>query len=75
MKIAAERVGMLRAEVGLNAANRQIHDRQAAGGGVRFLAVDADVANAAAVFDHKLFRLHEHAAGAAARVVDTSFIR
>jgi len=38
------------------------------------LAVDADVAKPAAVGFDECFRLHEHAAGAAARVVDAAFV-
>ncbi len=74
MQVAAEGVGLLRAEVGLDAANGEVHDGQAAGGGVAFLAVDGDVADASAVFQHEFLRLHEHAAGAAAGVVDAAFV-
>jgi len=53
---------MLGAEVCLDAADGEIHDGQAARGGVALLAVDADVAELAAVGFHELLRLHEHAA-------------
>ena len=65
MEVAAERVGVLGAKVGLNAAQGEVHHGEAAGGGVALLAVDADVAELAAVGFDEFFRLHEHAAGAA----------
>jgi hypothetical protein len=49
VEVAAEGVGVLGAEVGLDAAQGQVHDGQAPGGGVALLAVDADVAELAAV--------------------------
>jgi hypothetical protein len=66
VQVAAEGVGLLGAEVGFDAAQGEVHHGQAAGGGVALLAVDADVAQLAAVGFDELFRLHEHAAGAAA---------
>ena len=66
---------MLRPQVAVNAADRQVHLRQPPGGVVRLLAVDADVAHAAAVLGDELLRLHEHAAGAAARIVDPAPVR
>ena len=45
------------------------------GGVVRFLAVDADVADFAAVGFDELFRLDEDAAGTAARVIDPALVR
>ena len=74
MEVAAEGVGVLGAEVGLDAADGEVHDGQAAGGGVALLAVDADVAEPAAVGFDEFFRLHEHAAGAAAGIVDAAFV-
>ena len=74
MEVAAEGVGVLGAEVGLDAANGEIHHRQAAGGGVALLPVDADVAELAAVGFDEFFRLDKHAAGAAAGVVDAAFV-
>ena len=75
VQVAMEGVGVLLAEVALNAANGQIHLGQPPGGVVRFLAVDADVADFAAVGLDELFRLDEHAAGAAARVIDPALVR
>ena len=46
MQLAAEGVGMLGAEVGLDAAQGEVHDGEAAGVSVALLAVDADVAEA-----------------------------
>ena len=74
MQVAAEGVGLLGAEVGLDAAQGEVHHGQAAGGGVALLAVDADVAELAAVGFDEFFRLHEHAAGAAAGVVDAALV-
>jgi len=70
----AEGVGVFLADVRLDAADGEVHDGQAAGGGVALLAVDADVAEFAAVGLHEFFRLHEHAAGAAGGVVDAAFV-
>ena len=49
MEVAPEGVGVLGAEVGLDAAQGEVHHREAAGGGVALLAVDADVAELPAV--------------------------
>ena len=61
MEVAAEGVGVLGAEVGLNAAQGEVHAGEASRGGVALLAVDADVAELAAVGFDEFFRLHEHA--------------
>ena len=74
MEVAAEGVGVLGAEVGLDAAQGEVHHGEAAGGGVALLAVDADVAELAAVGFDEFLRLHEHAAGAAAGIVDAAFV-
>ena len=74
MEVAAEGVGVLGAEVGLDAAQGEVHDGETAGGGVALLAVDADVAELAAVGFDEFFRLHEHAAGTAAGIVNAAFV-
>src|SRR5436190_15875806 len=74
MEIAPEGVGLLFAEIGFDAADGEVHHGEAARGGVALLAVNADVAEPAAVGFDEFFRLHEHAAGAAARVVDAAFV-
>ena len=74
MQIAAEGVGVFGAEVGFNAAQCKVHHREAARSGVALLAVDADVAELAAVGFNEFFRLHEHAARAAARVEDAALV-
>ena len=56
MQIRAEAVGVARAEIGVNAANGEIHPRQFPGGVVGFLPVNRDVAHASAVFFHEFFR-------------------
>ena len=67
-------VGVFLADVGLDAADGEIHDGEAAGGGVALLAVDGDVAELAAVGFDEFFRLHEHAAGAAGGVADAALV-
>src|SRR5947207_6031565 len=74
MEIAPEGVGLLFAEIGFDAADGEVHHGKAAGGGVALLTVDADVAELAAVGFDEFFRLHEHAAGTAARIVDAAFV-
>ena len=74
MEIAAEGVFLHLTEVGLDAAQGEVHHGEAAGGGVALLAVDGDVAELAAVAFDELFRLHEHAAGAAGGVVDAALV-
>ena len=63
------------AEVGVDAADGEVHLRQPPGGGDELLAVDRDVVALAAVGGDELGRLHEHAARAAARVVDAALVR
>ena len=65
---------MLGTEIGLDAANGEVHDREAPRGVVALLSVDADIANPAAVFEDKFFRLHEHAARTAAGIIDAAFV-
>lgn len=72
---AAEGVGVLGSEVGLDAPEGEVHDGEAAGGGVALLAVDADVAKLAAVGFHEFLALDEHAARSAGGVVDASPVR
>ena len=74
MEVAPEGVGVLGAEVGLDAAQGEVHHGEAAGGGVALLAVDADVAELAAVGFDEFLRLHEHAAGTAAGIVNAAFV-
>jgi hypothetical protein len=72
--VAGEGVGGLAAQVEVDAADGQVHRRQAPGGGVGFLPVDGHVAQLAAVGLDELFGLHEHAAGAAAGVVHLAVV-
>src|SRR5436190_7747653 len=74
MEIAPERVGLLFAEIGFDAADGKVHHGEAARGGVALLTVNADVAEPAAVGFDEFFRLHEHDAGTAARVVNAAFM-
>ena len=55
MQVAAEAVGVAWAEVGVNAANGEVHPRQFPGGEVGFLPVNGDVADASAVFLDEFF--------------------
>src|SRR5205807_6611035 len=75
MEIAPEGVGLLFTEIGFDAADGEVHHGEAAGGGVALLAVDADVAELAAVGFDEFFRLHEHATGTAAGIVNAAFVR
>ena len=74
MQIRPEAIGVARAEIGVNAANGEVHPRQFPGGVVGFLPVNRDVAHAPAVFFHEFFRLHEHAARTAARIEHAAFV-
>ena len=62
-------------DVGADAADGEVHVGQAPGGVVGLLAVDADVAEAAAVLLDELLAADEHAARAAAGVVDAALVR
>ena len=75
VEIAPEGVGLLGTEVGLNAANGQIHYGQASGGGIALLAVNGNVADAPAMGFHKFLRLHEHATGTTAGIVNAALVR
>ena len=55
IEITPEGVGVFGAEVGFDAAQGEIHDGEAAGGGVALLAVDADIAELAAVGSDEFF--------------------
>ena len=59
---------------GVDAADGEVHLGQPPSGLVAFLAVDGDVVDAALVFFDELFRLHEHAARAAAGIEHTAFV-
>ncbi|MDB6063988.1 MAG: hypothetical protein JWR26_196 [Pedosphaera sp.] len=74
MQIRAKTVGVALAEIGVDAANGEIHPRQFPGGEIGFLSVNRDVAHAAAVFFHEFLRLHEHAARTAARIEHAAFV-
>ncbi len=62
-------------DVGADAADGEVHVGQAPGRVVGLLAVDADVADAAAVLLDEALAGHEHAARTAAGVVDAAPIR
>lgn len=68
------RDGLL-AEVVRYAANGKVHLTQAPRIGVRLLADHRDRAVVAVVAFNEFVRLHKHAAGAAARVVDDPLVR
>jgi len=73
--VVGEGVAGLTAQVEVDAADGQVHRRQAPGGGVRFLPVDGHVADLAAMRFDEFFALHEHAARSAAGVVDLAMVR
>src|ERR1019366_7300868 len=60
-------------DVGVDAANGQVHLGEPPGGVVALLTVDGDVADTAAVRLDEAFGLDKHAAGAATGVIDPSF--
>ena len=74
VEVVVESISRRRPQVGVDAANGQIHLGQPPGGGVGLLTVDGDVANLPAVGFHELFGLHEHAARAAAGVVHAALV-
>jgi hypothetical protein len=74
MKVAPECVGLFGSEIGLNAPQREVHDREAARGCVTLLAVDADIADFAAVRLDEFLRLNEHPSRPAAWIVDAAFV-
>ncbi len=74
VQVAVEAVGVLGAEVGFDAANGEVHRGEPPGRRVGLLAVDADVADAAAVGLDEFLALDEHAAGAATRVEDAALV-
>ena len=67
VQVVVEGVGVARSEVGLDAADGEVHLRQAPGGGVGLLAVDADVADPPAVGLDEPLALDEHAAASRSR--------
>src|SRR5450830_665134 len=73
--VGVEGVGVVRPQVALEPADGEVHLGQAPGGGVALLPADGDVALAAAVLLHGALALHEHAARAAAGVVDATLER
>jgi len=56
-------------DLGVNALHSKVHLRQPIGGVIDLLAIDGNVAKAAAMLGNELLRLHEHAARAAAGVL------
>ena len=74
MLVFKEGVGGYVAEIGADAADREVHLGQLVGGAGLFLAVDGDVFFIALMVFNKFDRLHEHTAGATTRVVDFAVI-
>ena len=70
-------------DLGVDAMHGEVHLGEAVSGVVALLAVDGDFAfrqflrlvGAARVLSDKLYRLNEHAARAAARIVDAALVR
>ena len=63
------------ADVGVDAAHREVHLRKSPGRVVALLPVDRDVADATAVLLDELLGLDEHASRAAAGVIDPPLVR
>ena len=72
--VLEEGIGGDFAELGREPAHGEVHLGQLVGGGGELLPVNRDVFLAAVVAFDKLERLHEHAARAAAGVVDLAFV-
>ena len=62
------------ADVGVDTAHREVHLGKPPGRVVALLPVNGDVADAPAVFLDELLGLDEHAAGAAAGVIDAALV-
>ena len=73
MAVVVERVAVR--DLGVDPADGEVHLGQAPGRVVGLLAVDADVADAPGVRLDEPLALDEHAAAAAARVVDAALVR
>ena len=74
MLVVKEGVRRALAQIAGEAAHRQVHLRQLVGGAGQLLTVDGDILALALMALHKLQRLHEHAARAAAGVIDLALI-
>src|SRR5579863_4669829 len=74
MRVVLERAFAVPGDIGLDAANGEVHFAETPRRLVGFLTVDAEVGAAAAVSFGKFFGLHKHAAGATARVKDAAFV-
>lgn len=72
--VAGEGVGRFLAEIEVDAADRHVHGREAPGGGIRFLAVNGDVAQLSTVFLDELLALDEESAGAHGGIVDPALV-
>src|SRR6185437_10582404 len=75
MQVVVESVVVMRADVGLDAANRKVHFGETPSGRIRFLSIDRNVANLSAVLSDELLALNEHSTGTAARVIDATLVR
>ncbi len=62
------------ADIGIDAAHREVHPGEPPGGVVALQPVDGNVADVPAMFLDEFLGLHEHAAGAAARIVHPSLV-
>ena len=74
MQVAQEAVGGLRSEVGLDAADGEVHVRQPPRRRVGLLAEDRDVGLLPTVRLHEAFGLNEHTRRAAAGIVDAPLV-
>ena len=74
MEVIKERVSLIRAEVCVNATNCHIHLCHLPGIRIGFLTINGNALTIAAVCLDKLYALHKHTAGAAARVIHPAVI-
>ena len=74
VQVIEERIGVLLAQVRVDAPDGEVHGRHLPRGGVALLAVDRQVIDVALVALHEFGRLNEHAARAAAGIVDAPMV-
>ena len=69
VQVLEERVGIMIAQIRVDAADREVHGRHFPRGRIGLLAVHGDVVNVALMAFDEVRGLYEHAAAAAARIV------
>src|ERR1700735_5331885 len=75
VEIISERICIVGPDIGFDASNRQIHLGETPRGRVRFLTINGDVAQLAAMLPDEFLALDKHAAGTTAWVINAAFVR